>query len=182
MSRQVLYVAAPLRPTVEEVKATTETIAPPVSTQVRVDAALRANLDRAMRWLSWLRRSFPETTFIAPWIASVLAGDDDTDPARRAAGLIDDCTVIERCDGIVLCGGRISDGMRREMEHGELRVHVGYAPFKIYDLVSTSNRGICDKSEPPTDLYQRGEGDFLLAGSWSTPVLSEMERIWRMSR
>ena len=62
MTRMVLYVAAPLG-------------APD-------RAGLEANLARAMRWLSWLRRSFPETTFIAPWIAAVLGGEDDADPDR----------------------------------------------------------------------------------------------------
>jgi hypothetical protein len=67
-----------------------------------------------MRWLSWLRRSFPETTFVAPWIAAVLSGEDDGDPKQREAGLVDADTLIPRLDGVVLCGGRISSGMERE--------------------------------------------------------------------
>jgi hypothetical protein len=67
-----------------------------------------------MRWLSWLRRSFPETTFVAPWIAAVLSGEDDGDPKQREAGLVDADTLIPRVDGVVLCGGRISSGMERE--------------------------------------------------------------------
>lgn len=94
MSRPVLYMAHPLG-------------APEA-------AGVRANLERAMRWLAWLRRTFPETTFIAPWIATVLAGADEHDPVQREAGLVDDCAVVERCDGIVLCGGRESSGMTRE--------------------------------------------------------------------
>ncbi|MES2209926.1 MAG: hypothetical protein V4515_07035 [Chloroflexota bacterium] len=144
MSRQVLYVAAPLRPTEEEIadvefcERGERTPGP----RARAAVALRVNLDRAMRWLSWLRRSFPEATFIAPWIASVLAGADDTDPAQREAGFTDDCAVIERCDGIVLCGRRISEGMRREMEHGLRRglddscePHI--QTFKVYDVTQT---------------------------------------------
>lgn len=77
-------------------------------------AGVRANLERAMRWLAWLRRTFPETTFVAPWIASVLAGDDDADPAQREAGLVDADAVIPRLDGVVLVGGRESSGMTRE--------------------------------------------------------------------
>lgn len=72
------------------------------------------NLKRAMRWLHWLRRSFPETTFIAPWIAAVLAGASEDDPAQREAGLVDDCAVVALLDGIVLVGGRVSTGMERE--------------------------------------------------------------------
>ena len=75
---------------------------------------VEGNLKRAMRWLQWLRRSFPETTFIAPWIAAVLSGGDETDPKQREAGLIDDCAVVALLDGIVLVGGRVSPGMERE--------------------------------------------------------------------
>ena len=95
MNRKVYYVAHPLSGDVD------------------------ANLKRALRWLSWLRRSFPRVTFIAPWIASVMAGDDDSDPKQREAGLVDDCTVVALCTGMVLCGGRISSGMLRESEHAK---------------------------------------------------------------
>ena len=140
MSRQILYIAAPLRPTEEEVREVGRPSAG-ATDRTLYEIALRANLDRTMRWLSWLRRSFPGTTFIAPWIASVLAGADDTDPAQRAAGIADACAVIERCDGIVLCGGRISDGMRREMEHGRARQMTEWLPnyFEVYDLTCPSN-------------------------------------------
>lgn len=142
MTRQVLYVAAPLRPTEEEIAAVVASLA--VAGQTSVDhvlTAMRRNVDRALRWLAWLRKSFPETTFIAPWIAAIMSGEDDSDPKAREAGLVDDCAVVERCDGIVLCGGRISEGMRREMEHGmSWRVFDGDdgepARFEVYDLVT----------------------------------------------
>lgn len=53
----------------------------------------------------------------------------------REAGLVDDCAVVERCDGIVLVGGRISSGMRREMEHGVANHLPDY--FRIYDLTGS---------------------------------------------
>lgn len=158
MTRSLLYVASPLRPNDAEVDAIAPfTISPgrgeyeldakiwkPHETRVR--EALRANLDRAMRWLSWLRRSFTETTFIAPWIVDILSGADDSDPAQREAGMQDNFAVIERCDGIVLCGPRISEGMRREMnwgvERGWCRT-IMYSPtiapheFDVYDLTDT---------------------------------------------
>lgn len=108
--RLVLYMAAPLRPNAEELSAHEHAPDPGAT-------AYQANIKRAMRWLAWLRRSFPGTTFIAPWIASVLAGADEHDPTQRAAGLIDDCAVVARCDGIVLVGGRESSGMTREAAH-----------------------------------------------------------------
>lgn len=150
MTRQLLYVACPLAPSEEEIAAFMPrvfaysplgTVTLPTKDNANDRAgcaklALQANLQRALRWLAWLRKSFPETTFIAPWIASVMSGEDDSDPAQREAGLVDDCAVVERCDGIVLCGGRISSGMRREMEHGiASRADLMYGKdFEVYDL------------------------------------------------
>lgn len=108
-TRPILYVAHPLRPTDAEIAAHDPMLEP-------VDAATHANLRRAMRWLTWLRRTFPTITFVAPWIASVLAGDADHDPALREAGIADAVTLIPRLDGVVLVGGRVSGGMQREAE------------------------------------------------------------------
>jgi hypothetical protein len=150
VTRRVLYVAHCLRPTEDEIAAIPrwepdwdsvrrEPQQRERRSGERAYLALKANLDRALRWLAWLRKSFPETTFIAPWIASVLAGADDADPAQREAGLVDACAVVERCDGIVLCGPRISSGMRRKMEHGErmnlsFQRHPVAAKFQVYSL------------------------------------------------
>lgn len=113
---QVWYVCHPLRPTAEELVAVRDCEFGVVD-DVRV--ATRVNLDRALRWLAWLRRTFPEVTFIAPWIAAVLSGEDDADPVKRANGLRDDCRVVRRCDGVVLCGGRVSEGMALERDRAE---------------------------------------------------------------
>lgn len=145
MIRKVLYVAHPVRPTNEEVDVIqpyihhrTAKIWKPHAT--RLTEAAVANINGAMTWLRWLCRSFPETTFIAPWIASMLSGEDDADPVQREAGLVGDCAVIERCDGIVLCGPRISEGMRREMEHGLARDEEDRVPFQVYDLTRPAIR------------------------------------------
>lgn len=142
--RQVLYMAHPVAPTAEEISQ--------MGDREAMDSGMivRANLKRAMQWLSWLRKSFPETTFIAPWISDIMAGGGDSNPKQREAGLIDCCSVVERCDGIVLVGGRISSGMRREMEHGKARGFMRVEPdlhapadrafpyraagFEVYDL------------------------------------------------
>lgn len=140
MTRQVLYVCHPLRPTEEEIEAHRHAgWMGPLTADEMCKLALRANLDRAILWLAWLRRSFPETTFIAPWIVEILSGADDSDPAQREAGMQGNFAVIERCDGIVLCGGRISEGMRREMEHGLARglddsCEPHLQTFEVYDL------------------------------------------------
>jgi hypothetical protein len=152
MTRHVLYVAAPLRPTEEEIESHRHAgWMGPLAADEMVKLALQANIDRALRWLAWLRKSFLETTFIAPWIACVVSRSGDGTPEEREAGMVDDCAVVERCDGIVLCGGRISSGMRREMEHGmSWRVFDGDdgepARFEVYDLTDTVE--IADDAKP----------------------------------
>lgn len=115
--RNVIYMAHPVAPTKEEIELVCQGAGKPElwTESVCAKAAMSANIDRALRWLRWLRRSFPETTFIAPWIAAIQSGEDDADPAQREAGLVDCCAVVARCDGIVLVGGRISSGMRMEV-------------------------------------------------------------------
>lgn len=78
-------------------------------------AGVTANVDSGLRWLRWLRHLEVTTVIIAPWIASILAGDEDHDPAQRERGLVDGETTCGRCNGIVLVGGRVTDGMRREV-------------------------------------------------------------------
>lgn len=180
MSRQVLYVAAPLRPTSEQIAAGLPRESwivgldewrrrYPEDVRRHEESCLRANLDRAMRWLAWLRRSFPETTFIAPWIAAVLSGEDDANPVQREAGLVDDCAVVERCDGIVLVGGRISERMRREMEHGIQNGHryqgSRIESFKVYDLTPTR---IDNWIRFPTWSVLEGPGTF---ASWYAAIV-----------
>lgn len=136
MNRQVLYVCHPVAPTAEEVAHIRElhrNEEPVCSDRIRYE--VEANVANAMRWLAWLRRNFPETTFIAPWIASIQSGENDADPKQREAGLVDACAVVERCDGVVLVGGRISSGMRRKMDHRWGKAQDG-GPFQseVYSL------------------------------------------------
>lgn len=132
--RPVFYFAVPLRPDdrdlsevplrrVEQGHGEYEPdIEFPIPEVERQQLGLRANVDRALRGLGWVRKAFPDVTFIAPWIAAVLSGENDANPAQREAGLVDACAIVERCTGIVLYGGRVSSGMMREMGHGQLQV------------------------------------------------------------
>ena len=74
------------------------------------------NVKRALDWLKFLRASEPEPVIIAPYLAALAAGEDDNDPAQRERGLRDCEAVVARCDGVILCGGRISSGMQRELD------------------------------------------------------------------
>lgn len=111
MIRRVLYVAHPLRPTEDEIAATGH-----VACEYAVEVATKYNAGQALAWRNWLRDTFPDITFVAPWIGDVLAGDDDSDPAQRARGIRDNCALIAKLDGIVLCGPRISAGMAAERD------------------------------------------------------------------
>ena len=106
------------------------------------DRLVGDNVARAMRWLRWLRRSFPETTFIAPWIAALMCGEDDANPAQREAGLVDADAVIELVDGVVLVGGRISSGMEREAKRAKTSNGV------VFDLTELGD-------EPPGPEVER---------------------------
>lgn len=149
MTRRLLYMAHPVSPTPDEIAAPaiqfaakTRITTPHSRDERAMHLATSANINSAMRWLAWLRKSFPETTFIAPWIAGVLSVGGDGSPEEREAGMVDCCAVVERCDGIVLVGGRISSGMRREMEHGQRRPMTREDPnyFEVYDLTGVTAR------------------------------------------
>lgn len=92
---RLIYVAHPVRPIDGE--------------------TVRGNAERAEEWLVALSIANPDVAFVAPWTALVRARpDDDADPELRARALRTCEGVARRCDGIVLCGPRVSDGMRRE--------------------------------------------------------------------
>lgn len=78
-----------------------------------------ANLARAERWLRYLVWAFPDWAYVMSWAPYVRALPDER--RWRDRGLRDDIAVVKRCDGIILVGGRISEGMTRElgaaMEH-----------------------------------------------------------------
>lgn len=80
-----------------------------------VSGDVDGNVRRALAWLRWLRRYDTTTAYVAPWIAGLLAGEDDSDPEQRERGLLDCEATAARMDGIVLVGGRISQGMAREL-------------------------------------------------------------------
>jgi hypothetical protein len=79
---------------------------------------VEANLRNVKEWLRFLFRYDPDNVYIAPWVAEVEAMrevGEDTSAATLDKALKDDCEVVRRCDGILLVGGRITDGMRIEL-------------------------------------------------------------------
>lgn len=86
-----------------------------------VGGDIRGNCARARRWLRWLIDAVPEVHWVCPWLPYVDVLDDSV-PAHREWAMQADLAVARRCDGIVLCGGRVSDGMRRELEAARLNL------------------------------------------------------------
>ena len=145
--RKLLYVVYPVAPTEQQVKESAGGVLqwdPTVpggllaASREASTKALSANILSALGSLGWLRKSFPETSFIAPWLANLLGEA----PVSRLAGFVDACATVERCDGIVFVGPQVSDEMLKIANHGATwRVFQdedgGHgALFDIYDLTA----------------------------------------------
>jgi hypothetical protein len=75
-----------------------------------------SNLTDAEWWLVHLQRANPGFAIIAPWIQEIHLGiSNDSDPDSRDAGIARCRATAARCDGIILCGPRISSGMLAEL-------------------------------------------------------------------
>lgn len=70
----------------------------------------KENITRALRWQRYLVVATPYA-ICTPWLPYVLTLEEET---HRERGVADDLEIARRCDRIILCGGRLSDGMRRE--------------------------------------------------------------------
>jgi hypothetical protein len=108
-----------------------------------VSGDVDGNVERALRWLRWLRRQNKDIAYQAPWIACILCGEDDNDPEQRERGLLDCEATAARMNGIVLVGGRISSGMQRELD--AVRSTLG-------DVIDLTHLG----PEPPASSSMRG--------------------------
>jgi hypothetical protein len=109
----------------------------------RIRLMIKWNLDSGIRWLAWFRGSFPEVTWIAPWISAIESLGRDAGPELIDRALADDLDVVERCDGIALCGLALCDEMKQKARHGMSRRAFygdgdgdGPLPFRAYDLTS----------------------------------------------
>lgn len=94
-----------------------------------------ANLERARRWLAWLLVAFPDWALNISWLPYCEVMDES--PPNRDRGMRDNFAQIRQCDAIVLVGGRVSDGMQRELRAARSRY------MDVIDLTSLG-------SEPPS--------------------------------
>lgn len=129
---------------------------------------VKANLERARRWLRFLQKTYPERLFIAPWLQQIeVCGDDDFDPEQRKLGLARDCAFVPRCDEFwpVGGGGRLTAGMTAEL-----------AASGHSDEFMLATRGIevfakyLHCVEPPESSYVRVFRDGALVTESSSPL------------
>lgn len=73
-----------------------------------------ANLARALRWFSYLVRTYDNRAFSMPWLPYCLTLPETQE--NRARGIRDDLVQLRLCSEIVLVGGHLSPGMRHELE------------------------------------------------------------------
>ncbi len=107
------------------------------------------NITNAQRWLKVLQIANPGVVLIAPWIGQYLAWPEvDSVPAMRRAAIGRNLAVIKRCDGLVLVGGRITEGMLHEADFAEQSnklifdlTHLGYWAPSPKRLTATANLG-----------------------------------------
>jgi hypothetical protein len=80
------------------------------------------NVARARRWIAWLVAQESSITFLAPWLPYVDVfrelhpGANDHGHPLRDRFMRDNLAIASVCDGIVLCGGRVSSGMQQELD------------------------------------------------------------------
>lgn len=134
-------------------------------------AVVRANLQRARRWIRFLLYLLPDIAFEMSWIQYVELLPDRG--VCRERGLRDDTINAARCDAIVICGGFLSTGMLAEMRG----VLLGCKPMQVPPLMVPSapapQRYVLDLldmgDEPPVEER------------WTDPTLiaSMQERLMR---
>lgn len=76
---------------------------------------VEANKARARRWIRWVYDNFKDVAVVADWLITcdVL---DDFNPEHRAHGMKMNKAMIPRCDEFWMTGGRISSGMKDELD------------------------------------------------------------------
>lgn len=73
------------------------------------------NVARAKRWLAWCLEELAGVVVIAPWVHDIECLPlRDEDPGDRMLSLERCAAAAGVCDGVVLVGGRVSEGMAYE--------------------------------------------------------------------
>ncbi len=85
----------------------------------------KRNLENTNKWFLFLLEH-TDWSLCVPWFIYV----SNLDESWRKRAMRDDLVNLERCDGIVLTGGRISEGMQMELGLAQM------AGQRVYDLTS----------------------------------------------
>lgn len=72
------------------------------------------NIVNARKWLAWLSQVFENVVFSANWI---LIAQEWSEELGRKRGLEIDLEHVERADLLFLVGGKVSPGMKEELDH-----------------------------------------------------------------
>jgi nucleoside 2-deoxyribosyltransferase len=83
------------------------------------------NLANVCKWFKFFME-YTDWSMCVPWYIYVT----NLDESWRKRAMRDDLVNLERCDAIVLTGGRMSEGMKMELGLAEITGH------KIFDLIS----------------------------------------------
>lgn len=89
-------------------------LAAPLSAPTR--EGIEANRAAAAKWAAWIAVTF-RVAVVADWIW--MTGELAETPENRALGLAADCSLVRRCDVLVMVGPRVSEGMRLESAHAK---------------------------------------------------------------
>lgn len=113
-------------------------------TPAKIEATIQANLARARRWVNFLLHEMPDVALELSWLSYIEALTEGQQ--HRERGLRDDEINARRCDGIILCGGMMTNGMERELRAVQEGVRQDALPFQrsaiVIDLLSWN-------AEPP---------------------------------
>jgi hypothetical protein len=85
-----------------------------IETGVRGPENFKPNCKKALAWLAWFMANDRTRVYIAPWLSEVQLVDDGMLVTTYDEALRDDEEVVRRVDGLILVGGKITEGMRRE--------------------------------------------------------------------
>jgi len=87
-----------------------------IDTGSRGPENFKTNIARAKKWLAWFMLNDRSRVYIAPWIVEVQLVDEGVLFTSYEEALRDDEEVVRRVDGLVMVGGKITEGMRREFD------------------------------------------------------------------
>lgn len=85
-------------------------------------------------WFPWLLAKHPNDALSCSWPMYAACLDEET---SRSRGLRDDLAVLAKCDGIILCGLKITEGMMEELTSYLKRRNERGEPTLVYNYTGS---------------------------------------------